>query len=86
MANGNLTTDQAIELFKDKSIEEQQALNYVLLHNLSEICSNRCEECDKRYIQKSWFKMKIIAISSFLLGAGVGVKELLRHLKTLTLQ
>lgn len=80
MANGDLTTDQVMELFENKSEKEWRAASYALLHNLSETCKHRCEECDKRYVHKSWFKVKITGVAGFCMGVGLGFDKLLKTL------
>jgi len=79
MSNGNITLDQAVELFKGKPVEEQLALIYTVLHNQAETCTGRLETCDDRFMGKSWFKTKVALWTGFSFGSGMGAGKIFKH-------
>jgi len=81
--NGDLSVDDAIELFKNKPQEEQFALIYRMFHNQNCTCQNRPAECEAKFIAKSWLKTKVAILTGFGLGVGLGIDKMFEHIPNL---
>jgi hypothetical protein len=64
MANGDISIEQARKLLVGKPTDEQLAFIYQAIINQNQTCRKRpTEVCDKRYVEKSWLRGKIMFFS-----------------------